>query len=110
MSGRRILLDDVRAGDVRGHQVGRELDAAELQPERRGDGAHHQRLRRAGQAGDQAMPADEQRDQDLLQDLVLPDDDLANLLEDAIPHAVEALHALLQVVGVQLGDGYGAHA
>ena len=79
VAGGGILLDDVRAGDVRGHQVRRELDALEHQAQRLRDGAHHQRLRRAGQAGDQAMAADEQRRQDLIEHLLLPDDHLPDL-------------------------------
>ena len=60
VAGGGILFDDVRAGDVRGHQVGRELDALEDQAQRLRDGADHQRLGRAGQAGDQAVAADKQ--------------------------------------------------
>ncbi len=79
MAGGGIFFDDVRAGDVGGHQVRRELDALEVQAERLRDGAHHQRLRRAGQAGDQAMAADEQRDENLVEHFLLADDDLADL-------------------------------
>ncbi len=56
------------------------------------------------------MTADEQRDQDLIQDLVLADDDLADLAQDALADGVKALHSLLQVVRTQIGCGYGAHA
>ena len=76
VAGGGILLDDVGAGDVGGHQVRRELDALEDQAERLREGADHQRLGRAGQAGDQAVAADEQRDQDLVEHLLLADDDL----------------------------------
>ena len=40
-------------------------------------------LARPGRAGDQAMAAGEQRDQDLLDDLLLADDDLGQLGLDA---------------------------
>ena len=48
------------------------------------------------------MPAGEQRHQDLLDDLVLPDDDLADLGEDARPpsatrSAISAISALMSV-------------
>ncbi len=110
MSAGRILLDDVGAGDIRGHQIGGELDAAELQSEGSGDGADHEGLRGARQAGDEAVPADEQGNQDLLQHLLLADDHLANLVQDPIPNGMEPLHSQLQLVRVHLGDRYGAHA
>ena len=79
MAGGGILLDDVGAGDVGRHQVRRELDALELQAERLRDGAHHQRLRGAGKTGDQAMAADEERGENLIEHLLLADDDLPHL-------------------------------
>ena len=42
-----------------------------------GHGAHQQRLGRAGQAGDQAVAADEQADPHLFNHFVLADDDTA---------------------------------
>ncbi len=83
-----------------GIRSGRELDAPELEAERLRDGAHHQRLGGAGHAGDQAVAADEERDQDLVEHLLLADDDLAHLREDAVAHGVKALDALLQFRGV----------
>ena len=59
MAGGGILFDDVRSGDVRRHQVRRELDAAEEQAEGLRDGAHHEGLGRAGEPGDEAVAADE---------------------------------------------------
>jgi hypothetical protein len=46
------------------------------------DGADHERLRSAGQAGDEAVAADEERGEDLVDDLLLSDDDLATLSEE----------------------------
>ena len=86
--GGGIFLDDVRAGDVRGHQVRRELDALEHQAQRLRDGADHQRLGRAGQAGDQAMAADKQRDQNLVEHFLLSDDDLADLRRECSSRTV----------------------
>ncbi len=48
--------------------------------ERVGDGAHHQCFRRARHAGQQAMAADEDGDQDLVEHFLLADDHLAHLL------------------------------
>ena len=82
-AGRAVLLDDLGAGDVGRHQVGRELDAAERQVQRAAERADHQRLGQPRHAFQQAMAAAEERDQQLLDHLVLADDDLAQLLEDS---------------------------
>ena len=88
----------------RGHQVGRELDALEHQPECLRHGAHQQRLRGAGQAGDQAMPAHEQADHHLLQHLLLADDHPPHLRTISSLHLLEALDARLQFGGVKVCD------
>ena len=46
---------------------------------------NQQRLRQAGRADDQAVAADEQRHEDLVHHLVLPDDDLLQLADDRLP-------------------------
>ena len=76
------VLQDLHAGDVRRHQVGRELDAPELEVEDLRDRFHEQRLRQAGRAGDEAVPAGEKRDEDLLDDVLLADDHLPQLSAD----------------------------
>ena len=81
-AGRAVLFDDFRAGDVGRHQVGRELDAAERQAQAAGQRADHQRLGQPRHAFQQAMAAAEERDQQLLDHLVLADDDLGKLLQD----------------------------
>ena len=43
-----------------------------------------QRFRQARHAGDQAVPAAEQRNQHLIDDVVLADDDLTQLVEDSL--------------------------
>ena len=97
MAGGEVFFDNVRAGNVGGHQVRRELDAPERQAERLRDGAHHQRFGGAGQAGDQAMPADKERGKDLVEHLLLADDDLAHLGENAITDRIKPFDALLQL-------------
>ena len=76
------LHDHVGAEDVGGHQVGRELDAVEVEVERLGQGADQQGLAQARHAFQQAMPADEQAGQDAVDDVVVADDDPADLLVD----------------------------
>ena len=51
------LLEDLGAGDVGRHQVGRELDALEGQVQDLGHGADQQRLGQAGHADEQAVAA-----------------------------------------------------
>ena len=83
-AGRRIFVDDVGAGDVRRHQVGRELNAVELQLEHLGQRVDQQRLGQPGHADDQAVAADEERQQHLPDHVVLPDDRLAQLGDDRL--------------------------
>ena len=83
-SRRRVFLHEVGAGDVRRHQVGRELDARELQLEHLRHGVNQQRLGQSRRADDQAVAADEQRVQHLLDDVFLSDDDLAQLAENLL--------------------------
>ena len=56
------LLQNLRAGDVRRHEVRRELDALKFEMENLGDGFDQQRLGQARRAGDQAVPAGKERD------------------------------------------------
>ena len=55
------------------------------------NGFHEQRLREAGRAGDEAVPAGKERDEDLLDHVVLPDDGLAEFREDACAGGGELL-------------------
>ena len=85
------LLEDLGAGDVRRHQVGGELDALELQVEDLGDRADQQRLGQPRRTGDQAVPAGEQADQELMRRLLLADDDLGQLALDPAAALVDLL-------------------
>ena len=100
VAGGGILLDDVGAGDVGGHQVGRELDALELQAQRLRHRAHQRRFRRARQAGDQAMAADKQRDEHLLDHLFLADDHAPDLPRDRRLRFLESLKAAAKLDSV----------
>ncbi len=71
-----ILFQNVRAGDVGGHQVGRELDAVKFKLKDPGEGADHQRLGQAGYADQQAMPARHEGGEQQLDHVILADDDL----------------------------------
>ena len=84
-----VFLDHFGAGDVRGHQVGRELDAAETQRTGVGQRADHQRLGQAGHADQQAMAAGEDGDQQFFDHLLLADDHLAQFVGDALVGVVQ---------------------
>ncbi len=111
MAGRQVFLDDVGASDIGGHQVRRELNAPEREIQRVGDRTHHQSLRRARQACNQTVAAHEERDQHLVQNLVLAHDHLAHLLDDAFAHRVKAFDALLELccVRIQVGKCSSSH-
>ncbi len=67
------------------------------------DRTHEQRLRQARRTGDQAMPAGEQRDEQLLDHLLLADDDLLQLGIDprpALPNLLDDL--LFHLVSINL--------
>ncbi|OPZ13897.1 MAG: hypothetical protein BWZ10_01990 [candidate division BRC1 bacterium ADurb.BinA364] len=84
----RVLLQDVRAQNIRRHQVGRELHALELHRANIGQRAHHQRLGQAWRADHDAMAAAKHRRQHLLHHGLLADDDLVHFLEqDSHPFA-----------------------
>ena len=76
---RVVLLQDFRADDVAGHQVGRELDAVEHEVHGLCQRADEQRLAQAGQTLEQAMAARDERREQFLHDRLLADDRLADL-------------------------------
>ena len=78
-----VFVEHLGAGDVGRHQVGRELNPLEREIEDLRERLDQQCLGQAGHAGDQAMAAGEHRHQDLIDHLVLADDHLADLGEDA---------------------------
>jgi hypothetical protein len=94
------LLQNFRAGDVRRHEVGRELDALEFEVENLGDGFDQQRLGQAGRAGDQAMPAGKERQQNLLDHFPLADDGFAQFGFDAGAAGGQALDGFAFLVKV----------
>jgi hypothetical protein len=75
-----VLIDDLCSGDVRWHQVRRELDAAELHPQRLGERGHGERLCQPRNADCQAMAPSKQADEHLLDHLILANDHLVDFL------------------------------
>ncbi len=78
-----FFVEDLGAGDVRRHQIRRELDPLEVEMQDVGERLDEERLGQTGHAGDQTMTAGEERNQHLLDHFVLADDDLAQLGENA---------------------------
>jgi hypothetical protein len=83
---------DVGAGDVHGHQVRRELDAAEAEATSSRRGADEQRLGKAGDSHQQRVTTGEEADRELLDDLVLADDDFFELIAEAAVNLAEFIN------------------
>ena len=93
------LNHDVRADEVGRHQVGRELDAAKIQMQCVGQRADDQRLAEAGNAFEQHVPAGEQRDQHVVENLDLADDDLGDLGSESLKILTEVSQLRPQFIG-----------
>jgi hypothetical protein len=104
-AGLGVLLDDVDARDVGGHQVGGELDPAELHVERPRQRARHQSLADPGHPQEQDVPAAEQADEQVVDHRLLADDHLGHLLADAEPRVAEPGDDRGVVVGEVFGGG-----
>ena len=100
-----VLFQHVRAGDVRGHQVGRELDPLELDVEDAGQRADHQRLGQARHAHQQAVAAGEDGGEHLLDHVVLADDDLLQFFLHQPPVLAELLQHVAEVSRFHGGHG-----
>ena len=74
-----LQIKDVCPGDVRGHQIGGELDTGKIGPKDFCEGAHEERFRDAGDALDEDVAAGEDGDEAEVHDPVLSDDDLRYL-------------------------------
>jgi hypothetical protein len=105
LAGGQVLLDDVGAGDVARHQVGSELHPVEAEVERLGHGLDHQGLGQAGHADQEGVPAAQERGQDPLDHVLLPDDPLRHL--PAKPG--DGLGEALKLLDIVEGSGGGGH-
>ena len=89
-----VFVEDLSAGDIRRHQVRRELDTFEIEIQNVRQRANEQRLREARHARDQAVTAGEERHQHVVDDIVLSDDNLSQFVEDAFAAFSDALDAV----------------
>ena len=77
-AGLGVFLNDVGAGDIAGHEVGRELDAVEAERENLGEGGDHEGFGKAGYANQEAVAAGEHGDEERIEYVGLADDDFMN--------------------------------
>jgi hypothetical protein len=75
-----VLLEQLGAGDVARHQVGRELHARELEIERLRHGLHEQGLRETRHADEQCVTPRQNGRDEVVHDLALPHDSARDLL------------------------------
>ena len=101
--GARRHVEDVGADDVGGHEVGSALHALELQPHDVGQRPHRQRLRQAGNTFEQRMPAADDRQQQQIDHLGLPDNDPGELATGLARDLFECAHVLLCPFSTTLG-------
>ena len=96
-----LLVVDAGADEVGGHEVGRELDALELAADRAGERLDRHRLGETGHALHQHVPAREQRDDQPFEQVVLPDDDLLDLVEHLL-HGLVGAGCVVHRVGTSM--------
>ena len=111
-----LLVEDPRPDEVRRHEVGRELDPVELAADRLGERLDRHRLREARHALDEEVAPGEERDDHPLEQVVLPDDDLLDLVQQLLHrgggsgvrvavHGRHLLHrSVLRQAGATAGD------
>jgi len=74
-----VFLNDFSTDNVAGHQVRRKLDPAKIQVQGTRQRADHQRFRQSWHAFEQTMASGKDRNHQLLDDFVLPNDHFAQL-------------------------------
>jgi hypothetical protein len=82
LSAMRVADNDIRARNVSGHEVGRELDAIELHVQRFGQRSHQQRFTQSGHAFQQRVSSGEEADHNFVDNVAMTDDYLTKLSSD----------------------------
>ena len=101
-----VLLEDVRAGDVGGHQVGRELDALEVEVAALPASVRTSSvLARPGTPISRQWPRREDGDQHLVDHLLLADDHFGHLFDDGVASAHESGYRMLNIRWAGVGAG-----
>ena len=107
VSGLAIFLDNIGAGDIGRHQVGRELDTVEGQCHGIGERADHEGFGESWDAFEEAVTAGEDGDEQLFDNVLLTDDDAGDFGANFIAGRDKALCALL-IIGRE-GIGCAGH-
>src|SRR5207248_4678075 len=87
--GGGVVVNDFGAGDVARHQVGSELDTFKGEVQRLGKGGNQQRFGQTGNSNQKRMAASQDRDEHLIDDGFLPDDNFAHFGFDSGAGALE---------------------
>ena len=90
LPGFGVVLDHLGAGDVGRHQVRGELDSVEAQRERLGEGADHEGLRETRDSDEETVPAGEEGEEELIDDIILSDDHSPQLLAHLLRRLLNA--------------------
>ena len=99
-----VFFEHVRARDVRRHQVGRELNAFEIDVQNSAPSVLTIKVfAKPGTPTKQAMPAREDGGEDLLDDLVLADDHLLQFFLHQLPMLAELLQHIAQAARFYCG-------
>ena len=105
LEARLALVVDVRAHDVGGEQVGRALDAGERAVDRARERARQRGLADAGVVLDEDVPLGEQRDDHLLEHVVVDLDRAPDVVGDPAGDRHRRLHLLGGDGALRLGRG-----
>src|SRR5437764_861450 len=73
-ASRRIFLENLRSRDVTRHEVGCELNPTKLELDGLGERPNHECFREARDADEERVTSGEQRHEDLVEHVLLPDD------------------------------------
>ena len=90
-----VDIQNLSANDVRGHQIRGELNPFEMQIENLSQSAHHQSLSQTRQTNHQAVTASRNRNQQLLGDLLLTNNDFTEFTQNRgtdITHCANSLN------------------
>jgi len=93
-----VVDEHIGADQIGGHEVGRELDALEVERQGAGDGAHQHGLAEPGHAFEKDVTARDHGRDDVLDDLVLADDELLHLGLEQIEPGTKMGRALFDFV------------
>ena len=94
LSALGILVDDLGTGDVRRHQVRRELDPVEFEIDRLRNRLHHERLRQARHTHHEAVTPRKHGRQQVVHHLLLAHDYLGDFFRQRPAHTPDAINGL----------------